>query len=118
MIKRGDLAWPIWRVPLRCGNAAKLPLSLFSVPRGRANGLAYTKTRQRFAQALNEPFGVVDISIWPAGGVCRRHRFDFVQLKLTRDIFNNSWLDGALLVDKGVDQRMLAKQIDHARDAH
>jgi 3,4-dihydroxy 2-butanone 4-phosphate synthase/GTP cyclohydrolase II len=37
---------------------------------------------------------------------------------LTGDVFDDSWLDGALLIDIGVDQRMLAKQIDHARDAH
>ena len=52
-----DLADPYRRnsngaAAVRLGTAEtspNLPLSLFSVARGRANGLAYAKTRQRLA---------------------------------------------------------------------
>ena len=79
--------------------------------------MVHAKARQRFTQALNECFRVVDVSVGPAG-VRRRYGFDFVQLKLACDVFDDSGLNRALLFDIRVDQRMFAKQINHAWNAH
>ena len=46
----------------------------------------------------------------------RRARRDAIQFKFARHFINQPGRDGLLLIDVGVDQRMLAKHVDHSGD--
>src|SRR6516165_2866559 len=79
-------------------------------------GGADAEFRQRFPKVLDEGFRIVDVGA-RSDPSRRRYGLDFVELKLAGYIFDDFGADGALLLDKPVDERMLAEEIHHARHA-
>src|SRR5260370_34018849 len=47
----------------------------------------------------------------------RRARRDAIQFKFARHVINQLGGDGLLLIDVGIDQRMFAEYVNHARDS-
>src|SRR5438876_6007068 len=72
---------------------------LLPFPRGRGNVRAHAETRQCFTEVLDERFRLKHVRVWTGShGWC--DRFDFVQLKFPRHIFDNLRFDDPYLVHK------------------
>src|SRR5580704_3255005 len=89
---------------------------LFSLARGVRLITSHAKARETFGEILKKGFRVVCISkemrVARGGG-----RLNLVKLEFARYLFNDFRLDWPLLLDVGINKRMFAEEIDHARDA-
>src|ERR1700682_3394259 len=86
---------------------------LLAVARG---GGADAEAGESFTEVLQEGFGIIYVSIDP-GATIWGDRLDFIQLEFPRDLFDNFGLDGTLLFNESVDERVFAEQINDTRDA-
>src|SRR5216683_333345 len=83
---------------------------LFAVAAGAG---AHSKTGKSLAEILQKNFGIVDIGI-NLGSSDWSNGLDFVELELVRHLFDDFGLDGPLLLDKAVYERMFTQEIDDA----
>src|SRR5580700_2990289 len=93
-------------------DCVKWKLTLLAIAGGSG---AYAEAGESFAQVLQEGLGIVDVGI-DFGAAVGSDGLDFVQLKFAGNFFDNFGLNGPLMIDESVDQRMFAEQIDDARN--
>jgi hypothetical protein len=76
---------------------------LLSSPRGVCDSGIVPESRESLSEILDERFRIINVGIDPHA-VRGSSRFDFIELKFMRDVFNDFGQDRPLLFDVSVDE--------------